>query len=71
MVQREAIFIGALLLFVLLLFVLPFSNAQQKEQQSEYSFIDKWDSEGSGDGQLKRPHSIDVDSNSGQVYVAD
>ena len=55
----------------LLLFVLPFANAQQTEQQEEYSFIDKWDSEGSEEGQLDTPHSIDVDSNNGLVYVAD
>jgi tripartite motif-containing protein 71 len=66
LVRREAIFIGALLLFVL-----PLANAQQNEQQEEYSFIDKWDSEGSEKGQLKGPHSIDVDSNNGLVYVAD
>ena len=66
MVQREVIFICALLFFIL-----PLANAQQKEQQEEYSFIDKWDSEGSEEGQLKRPHSIDVDSSSGHVYVAD
>ena len=66
LVRRGAIFIGTLLLFVL-----PLANAQQKEQQEEYSFIDKWDSEGSETGQLKGPHSIDVDSNNGLVYVAD
>jgi tripartite motif-containing protein 71 len=65
LVRREAIFMGTLLLFVL-----PLANAQQKEQE-EYSFIDKWDSEGSGEGQLNSPHSIDVDSNSGHVYLAD
>ena len=31
---------------------MPFANAQQTEQQEEYSFIDKWDSEGSEEGQL-------------------
>ena len=36
LVRREAIFIGTLLLFVL-----PLANAQQKEQQEEYSFVDK------------------------------
>jgi hypothetical protein len=45
LVRREAIFIGALVLFVL-----PLANAQQNEQQEEYSFIDKWDSEGSEKG---------------------
>jgi DNA-binding beta-propeller fold protein YncE len=66
LVRRELIFVGTLLLFVL-----PLATAQQKEQQEEYSFIDKWDSEGSKNGQLKAPHSIDVDSNNGSVYVAD
>ena len=42
----------------------------QEEQLRQYSFTDKWDSKGSEDGQLKNPHSIDIDSN-GDVYVAD
>ena len=41
----------------------------QKEEQ-HYSFSGSWGSEGGEDGQLMRPHSIDVDS-SGNVYVAD
>src|SRR5215208_1570577 len=53
----------------------PFSYAQQQEDQYQkgqlqYSFVNKWDSVGSGDGQLKNPHSIDVDP-FGYVYVAD
>jgi hypothetical protein len=62
LVRRGAIFIGTLLLFAL-----PLANAQLEGQQQEYSFIDKWDSEGSENGQLKGPHSIDVDTNSGLV----
>jgi DNA-binding beta-propeller fold protein YncE len=66
LVRKDAIF-----MVTLLIFVLPLANAQQKEQQEEYSFIDKWDSVGTGEGKLDSPHSIDVDSNSGHVYVAD
>ena len=60
---------SSLVLVVIIIFQSPFIYAQ--EQQEKYSFISKWDSEGSGDGQLSRPHSIDVDSNSGHLYVAD
>ena len=49
----------------------PVIFGQQQEKNQHYSFVSKWDSEGSGDGQLSRPHSIDIDSNSGHVYVAD
>src|SRR5829696_9531797 len=44
---------------------------EQQEKEERYSFIDKWDSEGSRDGQLSTLHSIDVDSNNGNVYIAD
>ena len=57
MVRRGAIFIGTLLLFAL-----PLANAQLEGQQEEYSFIDKWGSEGDDDGQFTKPEDIAVDS---------
>jgi hypothetical protein len=47
-----------------------YGQQQEEEKHQQYFFIDKWDSEGSKDGQLKGPHSIDVDPK-GHVYVAD
>ena len=47
------------------------AEQQSTNETTEYPFVRKWGSQGSGDGQLSRPHSIDVDSNSGHVYVAD
>ena len=38
---------------------------------SDGSFITKWGSEGSQDGQFKKPAGVAVDSSSGKVYVAD
>ena len=45
-------------------------EANTKHIVSKYSFITKWCSKGTADGQLTNPNGIAVDS-SGYVYVAD
>jgi len=70
--SESTLFLYPLLLIVIVVSLITFIYAQeQQEKEERYSFIDKWDSEGSGDGQLSTPHSIDVDSNNGNVYIAD
>ena len=46
------------------------SDQTQLESTTEYSFVKKWGSKGTGDGQFENPHGIATDS-SGNVYVAD
>jgi hypothetical protein len=64
LVRRELIFIGTL-------FVLPLATAEQKEHQEEYSFIDKWGSEGDDDGKITKPEDIAVEAKTGNVYITD
>jgi DNA-binding beta-propeller fold protein YncE len=69
--SESTLFFYPLLLTVIVVSLITVIYAQEQQEKEEYSFIDKWDSEGSGDGQLSTPHSIDVDSNNGNVYLAD
>jgi len=41
------------------------------QQEERYSFVKKWGSEGSGDGQFKKPEDIAIDSKTENVYVTD
>jgi DNA-binding beta-propeller fold protein YncE len=49
---------------------LYFADGQTQLNHVQYSFIKKWDSQGTGNGQINQPHSIDIDL-AGNVYVAD
>jgi outer membrane protein assembly factor BamB len=50
----------------------PIATSDQSNIQisNNYTFVRKWGSQGTGDGQFNYPYAIDVDS-SGNVYVAD
>lgn len=47
-----------------------FAQGQMDSKELQDFFIAKWDSQGSGNGQINQPHSIDIDL-AGYVYVAD
>jgi DNA-binding beta-propeller fold protein YncE len=51
-------------------YVVDYMNIRIQKFNDDGSFISKWGSEGTGDGQFGVPHGIEVDS-SGHVYVAD
>ena len=56
-------------LLCLILFILVLMSASVTHAQT-YTFITKWGSEGSGDGQFNTPLDVAVDS-SDNVYVAE
>jgi tripartite motif-containing protein 71 len=39
-------------------------------QEQSYSFVKSWSSDGKGEGQLNKPHGLDIDP-SGNVYIVD
>jgi sugar lactone lactonase YvrE len=51
-------------------YVSDFVNNQIQKFTSNGTFITKWGSSGSGEGQFNRPENVAVDS-SGNVYVGD
>jgi len=55
---------------ILILLFLAIVLVQGVHAAETYTFVTKWGSEGSGDGQFKIPSGVAVDS-SGNVYVAD
>jgi DNA-binding beta-propeller fold protein YncE len=60
---------------VIVTFLVAFSILSQvygleKQKKETYSYVFKWGSMGSGDGQFMAPHDIDFDS-LGNVYVSD
>lgn len=61
-----------LVLVIIALFILPMLNfsIMPVHAAETYSFLSKWGSAGSGDGQFQDPHGVAVDG-SGNVYVAD
>ena len=60
----------AIIFAIITISIYPKIHFLYPQEEEHYSFIGTWDSEGAEDGQLKRPHSIDVDT-FGNVYVAD
>ena len=44
---------------------------QVHEKITDYHFVKKWGSYGTGDGQFDTPEDISVDSSTGNVYVLD
>lgn len=46
-------------------------TAGQSDVQKDYSFIRKWGSYGTGDGQFKRVHDLDFDPSEKYLYVVD
>jgi DNA-binding beta-propeller fold protein YncE len=49
----------------------PQTVTQVNEVQEKYSFVKKWGSEGTGDGQFQRVHDLDFDPSEKNLYVVD
>jgi DNA-binding beta-propeller fold protein YncE len=57
---------------LLFLSIMYFSAVSAFSPQSkEYVFVKKWGSEGTGDGQFRRPHDLDFDSSEKYLYSID
>ena len=48
-----------------------FTTIEQPPATGSHAFAGKWGSDGFGNGQFKQPSGVDVDTNTGDVYVAD
>jgi DNA-binding beta-propeller fold protein YncE len=67
--NKKMVYVGVATIFVLFMFVLAlFTTGVGAEE--EYTFVTKWGSFGTGDGEFDWPSGIAVDG-SGYVYVAD
>ena len=73
-VKNTFVFSTAILFLIGFLIVATFSISVQAQNSNEipqgYSFVTKWGSQGTDDGQFLRPHDLDFDSE-GNVYVSD
>jgi len=49
----------------------PLDSNQSVEQAQNYTFVKKWGSKGTGDGQFQRVHDLDFDPTEKTLYVVD
>jgi DNA-binding beta-propeller fold protein YncE len=56
---------------LLFLSIMYFTASAFSPQSKEYEFVKKWGSEGTGDGQFRRPHDLDLDPSEKYLYTID